>query len=118
MLLFGAVNFPGVAVLDKWGLRKGVIIGLLLTTVGLWIRCFMNYSFTYAILGTVVLSMGQPFLFNVPPLLSANWFPKEERIVSTTVGCYSMVVGMGIGCFIPSLYFGNTMMAMDSIAVS
>ena len=45
------VNFPSVAVIDKRGLRLGLIIGMVLTTVGLGIRCFINQGFYFALIG-------------------------------------------------------------------
>jgi len=39
MLLFTPFNYLSVIALDKYGLRIGVIIGILLSCIGLWIRC-------------------------------------------------------------------------------
>lgn len=51
MVMFLPVNFPSVTALDKWGLRYGVIIGIGLTVIGLWVRCLLNYTFISAIVG-------------------------------------------------------------------
>ena len=51
LLMFVVANFPSVYVLDKFGLRNGVIVGILLTAVGLWIRCLINYNFVWCIIG-------------------------------------------------------------------
>lgn len=42
MVLFLPMNFPCVYVIENYGLRWGVIGGILSTTIGLWIRCFIN----------------------------------------------------------------------------
>jgi hypothetical protein len=36
--------------------------------------------------------------------VSANWFPKNERIRATSVGAYANILGIGIGCFFPFLF--------------
>jgi len=49
MMAFIFMNFPSVAALDKRGLRFGIVIGTILTCLGCWIRCLLNYSFWWAI---------------------------------------------------------------------
>ena len=51
MFAYLPLNFPSVFALDKWGLRYGVLIGISLTTLGLWLRSLINYSFTWVIVG-------------------------------------------------------------------
>lgn len=80
---------------------------MLLTTAGLIVRCFINYNFVYVIIGQVILCMGQPFIFNASALLSATWFPKKERYISTSIAANSGIVGLSFGTFISSLFFTN-----------
>ena len=42
MALYLPMNFPCVWVVEKFGLRWGVIGGSFFTAVGLWVRCFIN----------------------------------------------------------------------------
>jgi fucose permease len=51
MIMFVPMNFPSVFALDKYGLRIGVCLGIVLTTVGLWLRCLINKSFWMVIVG-------------------------------------------------------------------
>ena len=57
LIMFVPVNFPSVAVLEKYGLRVGLIIGIGLTIVGLWLRCLINTSFIFVIIGQTVLAI-------------------------------------------------------------
>lgn len=41
-MLFLPVNFPSTYILDRFGLRVGVFIGILLSVLGLWLRCLIN----------------------------------------------------------------------------
>ena len=58
MIMFVPMNFPSVAALDIWGLRTGVLIGIGLTTLGLWLRCLINTNFIFAIVGQTVMAIG------------------------------------------------------------
>lgn len=55
---FLPMNFPSTYVLDKYGLRIGLLWGITLTAIGLWIRCLVNYSFWFAIAGQTVMAIG------------------------------------------------------------
>ena len=51
MGIFIIVNFPSNYVLDRGGLRIGVLTGVILTVVGMWTKCLINKSFNYVFLG-------------------------------------------------------------------
>lgn len=75
MVLYLPMNFPCVYVVEKFGLRIGVIGGIVSTAVGLWLRCFINTSFYIALVGQIVMALGQPLLYNTPAKVTTNWFP-------------------------------------------
>lgn len=108
MIAFIPINFPSVAVLDRYGLRAGVTLGMGLTVVGIWLRCLINVDMTYAVVGQTIMAIGQPFLYNAPPKISAVWFPEHERLVATSIGAYANIVGVAVGCFVPSLFFSDS----------
>ena len=105
MIVFIPINFPSVVALDKWGLQIGVQIGMILTALGLWFRVLIGQSFLFAMIGQTIMAFGQPFIYNAPTKISANWFPEGERILSTSIGAYANVLGIAIGCFVPSIFF-------------
>ncbi len=51
MLFYLPMNFPSTYILDKYGLRIGICIGIVFTTVGLWMRCLVNSSFWWVVMG-------------------------------------------------------------------
>ena len=104
MIAYLPVNFPSVFALDKWGLKYGVLIGIVLTNIGLWLRCLINYSFMWVIIGQTVLAIAQPFTYNAPAKLSANWFGDRERLYSTSVAVNANTLGIAIGYFVPVLF--------------
>ena len=51
MVLYLPMNFPCVFVVEKKGLRWGVILGSGFTAIGLWTRCLINKNFYLALVG-------------------------------------------------------------------
>ena len=107
MMSFLLVNFPSVIVLDKLGLKYGLIIGISLTTLGLWLRCLINIHFTFAMVGQTIMALAFPFTFNAPALLSANWFGEKERIYATSTGANASILGVGLGYLIPIIFVSD-----------
>ena len=101
MALFLPMNFPCVYVLEKWGLRWGVIGGIISTAVGLWLRCFINTSFYIALVGQIIMALGQPLLYNAPAKVTTNWFPQKERPMATMVGTQMNILGIFVGFLLP-----------------
>lgn len=58
MLMYVPMNQPAVLVLDRAGLRQGMIIGMIMTTIGLWLKSLINFSFTYVVVGQTIIAMG------------------------------------------------------------
>ena len=73
-LMFSMVNIPINHILDKRGLRFGLIVGNSIYLVGIIICCFINVAFPLVIVGYLAFSFGQPFVVNVPAKLAAYWF--------------------------------------------
>ena len=44
-------NLPSNYLLDRMGCRNGIIAGLFLSLVGMWVKCLINVNFWFAILG-------------------------------------------------------------------
>ena len=51
MIAYVPMNQPAVIALDRKGLKFGVVIGIVMTTVGLWMKCLVNQSFVWVIIG-------------------------------------------------------------------
>jgi len=104
MVIFVPMNFPSTFVLDRYGLRVGVIVGMILLVIGLWIRVLINYSFWYVIAGQTVLAISQPFLYNAPIKVTGNWFGESERPVATMIGTSANILGVLLGFLLPKLF--------------
>ena len=51
MAIFVLFVFPTNYALDKGGLRLGVVLGIFLTALGMWVKCLINTSFFFVLLG-------------------------------------------------------------------
>lgn len=93
---------PSTIILDRFGLRVYVLFGTMATFIGSLIKCFsLNRSgFIFLLFGQFVLSIGQLFIMNVPPLLSAIWFPFQETLFTTAIGVFGNQIGLALGFFI------------------
>ena len=104
MALYLPMNFPCVYVVEKFGLRWGVIGGILSTVLGFWIRCFINQSFYFALIGQIIVALGQPLLYNSPAKVTTNWFPQSERPMATMVGAQMNIFGIFMGFLVPGFF--------------
>ena len=86
MALYLPANFPCVYIIDRWGLRTGILVGIITMVVGMWVRTLINYDFRFALAGNVIMALGQPLIYNAPAHVTTNWFPEGERPVATMVG--------------------------------
>ena len=71
-MIFLPMCFPSIYVLDNKGLRYSMVLGAILGFVGTVIRCFINYSFFFVILGQTVAASGATFLYSAPSKMSAE----------------------------------------------
>jgi fucose permease len=74
MVIYVLVNFPSNWVLDVRGIKKGIVVGAVLTAVGTAIRCLVTTSFYFAIAGQVLCAIAQPFILNAPTKIAVRWF--------------------------------------------
>ena len=81
MVLYALVNFPSNWVLDDLGVKKGIIIGAVVTSLGAAIRCLVTTNFYFVIAGQILCGIAQPFILNAPTKIAVRWFlPESVRI--------------------------------------
>jgi hypothetical protein len=52
--MYTIFTFPAGKTLDNYGPRIGITIGVSLIAAGVWIRCLINQSFLFIILGFIL----------------------------------------------------------------
>ena len=50
--------------IDKYGFSSSLKLATFFVIIGAWTRCFINYSYVYAIIGMVFLGIARPFVIN------------------------------------------------------
>lgn len=58
MVLYLPMNFPCVYVVERYGLRVGIIGGIVTTALGLWVRCLLSTSIYFALFGQIIMALG------------------------------------------------------------
>mmetsp|Transcript_25736 Transcript_25736/g.45199 ORF Transcript_25736/g.45199 Transcript_25736/m.45199 type:complete len:426 (-) Transcript_25736:950-2227(-) len=104
MAAFIPVVFPSNYILDEYGLRVGVLVGMTLTFFGALCRIGAFDSFYWVLIGQTLAAIGQPFLLNAPAKLATYWFRPDMRTEATTVGSAANSLGVAFGFIIPSIF--------------
>ncbi|XP_073986340.1 histamine transporter isoform X2 [Rhodnius prolixus] len=94
---------PGSWALDKFGLRRCVILGSLGTCLGAGIKVFSTGrdSFIIGFLGQSMVAISQVFILSVPARLAAVWFGTEEVSSACAIGVFGNQLGIAAGFLIP-----------------
>jgi Na+/melibiose symporter-like transporter len=110
---------PGTALSAKtmkmYDLRTTMLLGGSLTTVGCAIRWIGGYardsghmspimSYTFVLIGTVVVASSQPFYLNMPAKIAASWFAVKERDIATTLCSLANPLGSALGSLLPAMF--------------
>ena len=100
------INFLTVTVFDKKGVRFGVLLGCVLTTIGLSLQCLINHGLVWGVLGHLVTAVAWPFLWNAPAAVTSKWMGSSysERAVSTVIGTSTSFIGLCLGYYLPECY--------------
>ena len=102
-------------VLDKYGLRKGVLCGCVFLLIGVWINVLNEHGFYFLFAGYFISAIGQPFILNAPQVVSYKWFLPHERAMSTAVGAISSPVGSEVGFLISSAFVSNNVTGLTGL---
>ncbi|GMF09729.1 unnamed protein product [Phytophthora lilii] len=109
-------SFVGSWIMDKYGLRVGVLLGGFLQAVGASLRYFacslsVIEEVYVTFLGQTLASLAMAFMVNSPAVLSANWFPPSMRATSTSVALNANNMGTAI------VYLAAPFIVLSSIDV-
>jgi fucose permease len=78
MIIYVLINFPSNWVLDVRGIKKGIVVGAVLTAIGTAFRCLITTHFAFIIVGQILCAIGQPFILNAPTKIAVRWFLPES----------------------------------------
>ena len=96
MLMFIVFCFPAAYVIDRFGFRRSLVIGALLTGVFAFTRAAFAGSFAAVAVSQFLIAIGQPFILNITTKAAANWFPFEERATADGLLTMAQYVGFTV----------------------
>lgn len=97
MIVYIIVSIPASWIIDKYGIRIGVGIGVILTGVFGILRGFSSSDYTLVLISQIGIAIGQPFIMNAITSLAARWFLIHERATASGLGTLSMYLGVIAG---------------------
>ncbi len=103
MLVFIVVSVPASWILDTYGIRVGVGIGVALTAAFGLLRGLLADSYAWVLAAQIGIAVGQPFILNAIAKLAGRWFPLRERATAAGLGSLAMYAGIFIGLAVTPL---------------
>jgi len=113
MIVYVFISIPASWIIDKYGIRIGVGIGVVLTGIFGLLRGLFSAHYNTVLLSQIGLAIGQPFLLNSITKVAARWFPIEERATASGLATLSMYIGILGGMILtPNLIAGSSIVGM------
>jgi MFS family permease len=97
MIVYIVVSIPASWVIDKFGIKIAVGIGVTLTGIFGLLRGLMSDNYTLVLIAQIGIAIGQPFILNAITTVSARWFPINERATAAGLGSLAMYIGIAAG---------------------
>ena len=97
MIAFIPLSIPVSWVIDTYGFRLAVGIGVVLMGVFGLLRGLVGADYTLVLISTIGIAVAQPFLLNAWTKVPALWFDTKERATAVGLVTLSNLVGTGIG---------------------
>ena len=100
MIVYILVSIPASWVIDRFGIKIGVGIGVVLTGIFGLVRGLVGANYSLALFAQVMIAIGQPFILNAITSVAARWFPKEELATASGLGSLAIYLGVLMGMLV------------------
>jgi len=94
MIVYIVISIPASWVIDTYGIRVAVGIGVGLTGIFGLLRGIFADNYTFVLLAQIGIAIGQPFILNAITTVAARWFPIRERATAAGLGSLAMYLGI------------------------
>ncbi len=105
MYAYIPANFLVSYLIDKWGMRWGVGVGVIMTGIFGFLRAFNNTNYWWVLSMQIGIAIGQPFVLNASVKLAAEWFKEDEKAMATGLGTMGQFLGSIIGMVVSPILF-------------
>jgi MFS family permease len=113
MIAFIPLSIPVSWVIDTYGFRLAVGIGVVLMGVFGLLRGLAGQNYSIVFWCTIGIAVAQPFLLNAWTTVPAKWFALEERATAVGIVTLGNLLGTGIGMVLTPLLLNS--MTIDEI---
>jgi MFS family permease len=97
MIAYVPLSIPVSWVIDTYGFRIAVGIGVVLMGVFGLLRGFAGANYSLVLWSTIGIAIAQPFLLNAWTTVPAKWFPVEGRATAVGLVTLANLVGAALG---------------------
>jgi MFS family permease len=97
MAVYILVSIPASWVIDTYGVRVGVGIGVVFTGLFGLLRGILAPSYTLVLAAQIGIAIGQPFILNAVTTVAARWFPIKDRATASGLGSLAIYLGIFLG---------------------
>lgn len=118
MFVFILLSIPASIVIDTYGLKKGLLIGVILTGIFSLMKAIFADHYIAVVVAQTGLAAAQPFILNAVTKVGAQWFPKNERATVAGIGSLAQYVGIIIALAVTPMLIaqhGNGAYALDDM---
>jgi cyanate permease len=103
MIVFVPLSLPASWVIDTLGFRRAVSIGAIMMGIFGVLRGLAGANYTLALISTIGIAIGQPFLLNSWTKMPALWFGARERATAVGLITLSSLAGIALGMVLPPM---------------
>jgi len=115
MIVYIPLSIPESWAIDTFGFRKMVSLGAILMGVFGLLRGLAGANYTLAIICTIGIAIGQPFLMNSWTTVPAKWFEQEFRATAVGLVTLAGLIGVALGMVLTPIL--NQTLPIDQIQV-
>jgi MFS family permease len=107
MAVYILLFLPAAWLIDTWGFRGAVSLGVALTAFFGITRGLFADNFTLVFVSQVGIALGQPLILGAITKVAARWFRKDERATAAGLGTLAMYLGILVSLVVTPLLLGN-----------
>lgn len=100
-------TLPANMFIDKFGVKKSIMMGSIFCITGCLLRLLINQCFTFLVLGSIIYGIGYPFIINVQGKIVSNWFLPKDRVLVTSLLSFIVFAFTLIGLIFPEFIFAD-----------
>ncbi|XP_068082772.1 heme transporter FLVCR2 isoform X2 [Anabrus simplex] len=98
LLVYTPLIFPASYLINKIGLRKGILIGGGMTALGSWVKCASVSPGRYwvTMVGQTLVAIAQVFMVQLPPQVASVWFGSDQVSTACSLGVFGNQIGLAL----------------------